>query len=448
MKRMSSFLVLLFTSLLLMVVALYNGFPLVESDTGAYIEKGILNLIPSDRSPFYGWFIRYTSMWASLWYTEFVQCLLLGFLLVRYISRIYGGRVPKRIELVLIIIIVSFTCVAWVSAYLMPDVFAAILLLAALLYLTGNAESKWTGGLYCIIIFAATIIHNSHFPILLVFSVPLIVWGIFKKHSFLLKRSLVLLALSVASCLLMCSINAGNGYGFTYSRGSHVFMMTKFAETGILTKYLNETCPTKDLKLCKYKDEIPDYSWDFLWSSTSPLYKTGGWDSSKKEFDIIIHDVLTTPRYLNIYAQSAATGTLRELTQVQAPYHTSLQGVWSSPWQRIGTFFDDELNEYTLAKHYTDGISANNNMLYLLFFILTSFPVLLLWPNLEEQTKLVYGSIILFLIANAFITSLGSTVIYRFQYRVFWILPATNAIVVLKYLMHRQGKSIIKNRRE
>ncbi len=418
-----------------MVVALYNGFPLVESDTGAYIEKGILNIIPADRSPFYGWFIRYTSMWASLWYTAFAQCLILAFLLLRYITLVYGERPGKRHAMIIAITIAAFTCVAWVSAYLMPDIFAAILLLSTLLYLTDNSGKVSFPILYCVIIFASIIIHNSHFPIVLIFSGAVMVWAIAKKHYLVMKRSIVLLVLSVMSWLLMCSINAGNGYDFTYSRGSHVFMVTKFAETGILSKYLNENCATKNLKLCNYKNDIPDYSWDFLWSETSPLYKVGGWDSSKKEFDLIIHDVLTTPRYLKMYVQKAAVGTLRELTQVQAPYHTSLQGVWSSPWQRIGTFFDDELNEYTLSKHYTNGLSATtNNYLFMLFFVFSSVVVLLQGHLLKKENRFIYGCILLFFVANAFITSLGSTVIYRFQYRIFWVLPATNAILMLKYL--------------
>ena len=91
--KMKTFIsLLLFTSLAVMVVALYNGFGLSESDTGAYIEKGILNIIPNDRSPFYGWFIRYTSMWSSLWYALFVQSLLLAYLLLKYINQIQNSK--------------------------------------------------------------------------------------------------------------------------------------------------------------------------------------------------------------------------------------------------------------------------------------------------------------------------------------------------------------------
>src|SRR5436190_7513240 len=252
--KTKSFLGLLFvTTLLLMVVALYNGFPLTESDTGAYIEKGILGIIPQDRSPFYGWFMRYTSLWTSLWFTVFVQCFILSYVLLKFIifldphpsqaSASTGGinsteqipnskfQIPNSFNyrLVTVIVIITVTCVAWVAGYLMPDIFAGILLLAILLYLFDEDGGKGALTFYAVLIFMAIIIHNSHFLITAIFSTALIIWALVKRYAVLLKRSIVLLSLSVLSWLLMCTVNAANGYDFTFSRGSHVFMVTKFA---------------------------------------------------------------------------------------------------------------------------------------------------------------------------------------------------------------------------
>ena len=443
---------LLITSFAMMVVALYNGFGLTESDTGAYIEKGILNVIPNDRSIFYCWFIRYTSMWCSLWFTMFAQCTLLAYVLLRYIFTIQNSKLNTpyediqantqdtnfRMTLFTVITITSFTCVAWVAGYLMPDVFAGILLLGTLLFLNDSSGKIMPLVTYSVIIFLSIIVHNSHFAVTALFSVTLIVWALVKKYTRLLKRGLVLLSLSALSWVLMCAINAGNGYGFVFSRGSHVFMVTKFAETGILKTYLEDNCGRKNLKLCNYIDQIPAYSWEFLWNEQSPLYKTGGWDSNKTEYDIIIHDVFTTPKYMRMFVQNAATGTLRQLSQIQAPAHTSIQGAWSSPWQRIGTYFGDELNEYCTAKQYTTGISGTDcNYIYYLFFILSSLWILYNSHILTRELYFFYGCILLFLFVNAFVTSTLSTVIYRFQNRVFWALPATNAIIMIRYYRSR-----------
>ena len=86
MRTKSKIMLLLITTFSMIVVALYNGYGLLEGDTGAYIETGIRNLVPNDRSPFYGWFMRYTSLWTSLWFTLLAQSALLSWLLLKYIN--------------------------------------------------------------------------------------------------------------------------------------------------------------------------------------------------------------------------------------------------------------------------------------------------------------------------------------------------------------------------
>ena len=136
-----------------------------------------------------------------------------------------------------------------------------------------------------------------------------------------------------------------------------------------------------------------------------------------------------------MFAQKAAISTVRQLTHVQAPDHASLQGYWSSPNQRIGKFFPDEQNEYMLSKQYSgDMSSGGSNYFYMLFFVVSSVVVLRKGRELSPQLLFVYGAILLFFLVNAFVTSVGSTVIYRFQYRIFWVLPAINAIVIAGFL--------------
>jgi hypothetical protein len=430
MTAKKSVLHVLLTALLLLVVALYNGFPLTESDTGAYIECGVRNLIPKDRSPFYGWFIRYTSLWSSLWYTVIAQCLLAGWLLHRLMRMLLGDS-EQRVYVALSVIMVAFTCVAWVCDYLMPDVFAATLLLGVMLYIYDKHATVTTRVAYILVIFLSVIVHNSHFLILLLFALAIGGWALVCRYRELVVKASVLVLLSGAGWVLMCSVNAANGYGFVYSRGTHVFMVTKFAETGILSCYLDENCEKKNLRICQYKNDIPDFSWDFLWGEQSALYKAGGWDSTKDDFDVIIHDVLTTPRYLRMFAQKAAISTARQLTHIQAPRKASVQGFWSSPNQRIGKFFPDEQNEAMLSRQYHGELSSGaSNLFYMLFFVATSMILLLQKKRLAPELGLLYGCVLLFFLVNAFVTSVGSTVIYRFQYRVFWVLPALNAIVI------------------
>src|SRR5436305_8305048 len=69
-------------------VALFNGYPLVYSDTGAYLFTGILHYIPNDRPIFYGMFMipLHLDGW-SLWPVVIAQCLILAYVL-RLILRV------------------------------------------------------------------------------------------------------------------------------------------------------------------------------------------------------------------------------------------------------------------------------------------------------------------------------------------------------------------------
>jgi hypothetical protein len=436
-----------------MVVALYNGFPLAEGDTGAYIQQAIYPHFASDRTPFYGLFIRVTSLWTSLWFPVAAQCLLLSYLVLKYIKHFQNGvgvslnYTGFSLTLLTVITIVSFTCVSWVTAYLMPDIFAGILLLAVLLYISDERGSLLSKGIYLVIIFFAIAMHNSHFLIIVLFSLILIIWSVIKNNRALAKRSATLLAVCVAVFTIMCSMNAAKKHGFVFSRGKDIFLMAKFCETGILARYLDENCDRKSYKICAFKNNLPTSLTDFLWAAESPLYKMGGWDSSKEEYSNIAHDILTTPRYAAMFAEKSVISTLKELTRVQAPGELSWQGKDTEPWKKVKQYFADELNEYSTSLQNTHTLNGGAcNLAYSLFFILSTIWILLFYPTImNKELSFIYGCILLFFIINACVTSTFSMVINRFQYRIFWILPATNAIIIIKYYTGKYQQSKVKS---
>ena len=52
----------LLSAFILIIPAFYNGFPLVYSDTGAYISSGMELIFPIDRPITYGLFMRLCSL--------------------------------------------------------------------------------------------------------------------------------------------------------------------------------------------------------------------------------------------------------------------------------------------------------------------------------------------------------------------------------------------------
>jgi hypothetical protein len=455
----STFLALLFvTAFLLMWVAFYNGFPLVEGDTGAYIQQAIYPHFAADRSPFYGLFIRVTSLWTSLWWPVFAQCLILSFLLLKFITLINSklptpvnlslptAPIPNSTLLVTILAILSLTCVAWVTAFLMPDVFAGILLLSLLLFIS-NEGGRISQLVYAGCIFLALLMHNSHFVITLLFSLLLLVYAIVKHNRLLVRKNIAVIALCASVWTIMCSMNAIKHYGFTFSRGKDIFMMARLAETGILKTYLDDNCAKKNLALCNYKAQVPATLTDFLWSGESPLYRLGGWDSNKAEYRLIIHDVFTTPKYQAMFAASSARSTLKELTQIQAPDRIPVEDKNAEPWKKVQQYFSDQMPQFITSLQNQNKITAHGwNIAYYLFFVLSLAAILYFYKKIFTRELLfIYVCIILFLIVNAFVTATFSTVIYRFQYRVAWVLPAANAIVLIRYFAAARQKNNVEN---
>jgi hypothetical protein len=68
-------------TLILSIVGLYNGYPLVYSDTGMYIASGLKEFVPVERPVGYGLFIKLFSFNYSLWFVTVFQNLITAYIL-------------------------------------------------------------------------------------------------------------------------------------------------------------------------------------------------------------------------------------------------------------------------------------------------------------------------------------------------------------------------------
>ena len=80
--------------LALLAIALWNGYPLVYSDTGTYIYSAADLFVPDDRPVGYGLWIRLTSGMKSLWFTVIIQNLLTAWVLWKVVESMALHR-PK-----------------------------------------------------------------------------------------------------------------------------------------------------------------------------------------------------------------------------------------------------------------------------------------------------------------------------------------------------------------
>lgn len=423
-------------ALLLMAVALYAGYPLWMGDTHAYISIGFGDAVAFDRSPFYGYFLRHSSLAETLWLSVLAQCLALSFVLLRY-YRLVSGRNDVRGKAAFLLCAVGFTYVSWVMSCVQSDAFTPVMLLALALYVFDAEAGRGMQAVYVLLAFAGVMMHNSHFLIVCIVGGLLLVYALAKRRRLLARKAAVVVSTGAAYYLLMCSMNAVNGYGFIFSRASNLFLVTKLAETGILDQYLRDNCDKKQLKLCRYKDEITAYPWEFMFDGNSPYAKLGGHDSCEAEFAAIGRDVLATPKYLKAYMLRSASFTLRQMAELQETYNIVPLAKDSWHTQGLRKYLPGDGKEIVRGKQTTGDLNnAPVNMVNGLFFLLSTLGVLVLGERvMSRRVRQIYVFLVVFYVVNAFVTATASTVCCRYSFRIFWVLPATNAALLVSYAL-------------
>ena len=417
-------------TLLVLLPALYNGFPMVYSDTGTYLRSAFTGFVPVDRPYWYGAFIRGAALGGTWpWAIVIVQAFLCSGLLWALWRRMGDGR-PATFLLSLAVLS-PFTGLGWYAGQLMPDILTAIGLLAALLLLfaPGRAGHQL---LLALLVLACSWAHLSNLMILpLVLALTALAalrWKVWPGM-----RRVVLLAavLVLAWPGLWWANRAVSGQGHL-SRFSHVFLMGRLIDNGMLPAWLDEHCPTDSYGLCAHRDSLPTSSRELLWSERSPLVWQGGADAVRDEYTTIFRATLTQPRYLWMHVQGSLASTWSALRT--ASIADELEGIYyrqdySPPYGQLAQHAPQHLPAYLAARQNTGSGTLHLAMLDHLYRVLYVLALLGAgWLALRgrlaplERVLLVFG--ITTVVGGAWVGATFSTVDVRFMARTAWMLPA------------------------
>ena len=108
--------------------ALWNGYPLVFSDTGTYLSQAIEHYLGWDRPVFYSLFLFPLHMTVTTWPAIAAQALLVTHTL-HLVRRALLPEVSAWWLLPGVGCLAIATALPWFASQLMPDVFTAILVL-------------------------------------------------------------------------------------------------------------------------------------------------------------------------------------------------------------------------------------------------------------------------------------------------------------------------------
>lgn len=256
-------------ALLLVWPAFLNGYPLVFSDTGAFLHQTAPPpsgpLVIWDKPHVYGPLLHVFHWRVSLWGPLLAQGLMLSWLLW-LVQRALRGAATPAVHLLACLGAAALTTAPFTAALLMPDVFAPAVLLALLLLgfareALSRAEA-WGLGLVAALGIAA---HLSHLPLAAAVAgiVLLLTWRIAPVLR-------VAAPVAAAVAILLATNLWGHGKPALSPHGA-TFLLARLQADGPAAAVIRERCPAAGWYLCAFADRLPMDSDQFLWDPESPM---------------------------------------------------------------------------------------------------------------------------------------------------------------------------------
>jgi hypothetical protein len=421
-KRINYYVSLLVCTALLMLPAMYNHYPLMDPDAGTYIASGFKPETPFDRPITYGLLLRLFSLnGLSLWMTIAAQAFVMSWLIGRVLNLFF---IPERLPVINVLVVLFLsqcTSLPWLVSMIHPDIFTSIACLCITLLLAGDKNK-----IYLYVLFWISIaVHMSH-PVL--FSGMLLVLFLSKRIYMqrlwfrdVRNKTIILAALSLSGLAVM---------GSALSKSKHVFFTGTLVEKGVLQVYLKEQCANKNYQLCAYKDQLPTTSDEFVWVSSSPLYKVGDWAGSKKEFSEIDKDVMTTPRYLWLYIKSSIAQFGRQALSFDIGTGTFSFKTGTNVNEQMRMYMPGELAQFNADFQNNTDLPARLKWVNIILrtIVSTSCAILIYflffrWKKLLPALRTVVFTLVTGVLINCADFAALSVVVGRYGAKMIWLLP-------------------------
>jgi len=280
---------------LLLIPAIWNRFPIIYYDTGAYLFEGLTGRFIPERSAVYALFLRFGGAATSLWIMVLLQAAMSAFLIVQC-ARAVVPRARCGVFVAIGLALGIATALPWYIGEIEPDCFAALLVLA--IYLLAFQQSALgiarTIGVALIGALSAAV-HPSHILLAGFLLVLLIAWRFASRFVWAdgrKPRLLVPFCVCATGFLLVLAAN----YNFTrqvfINRAGAPFVFARMLQDGIIMRLLDDTCPKSGYRLCAYKEDLPPTADGYLWTPYSPFFALGHFRGTATESERMVRDAI------------------------------------------------------------------------------------------------------------------------------------------------------------
>jgi hypothetical protein len=227
-------------------------------------DKSVL----SGRSVYYGALLYFGDRVGQFWSTVLLQAVLL-MLAMGLFFKAFGVAVWPQLAVAGIVMGVLTSASFYVS-FLMPDVFAAVTLLACASLIGARTLSRadyclWTG-----LLAFSLISHSSHVLISAALLALALLIDVLRR-SFANWRGIAV----IAGCLVIAGA-AESAFNIAVTRMVGApplrppFLTARLIENGPGYRYLRETCPANGFQVCEFLPRLPMLADEFLWSRNPP----------------------------------------------------------------------------------------------------------------------------------------------------------------------------------
>jgi hypothetical protein len=422
--------------MLLLAPAIWNGYPLLQWDTGGYLARWYEGYLVPSRSTVFGLYLHFGEN-SDFWLDLGIQALATLWIL-QLTLRVFGMARPSRLAAISLVLIAT-TALPWLASMLLTDIFAGLSVLS-LFVLVAHGDKISTPEKLLLFVFTAFAgaTHSATLAVLLgLCGAGWIARPWLRKRlpvAGLLQGSLTI----VAGAAMLLAANFALSGQLAWTPGGYGVAFGRMMQDGIVAQYLRDHCGAENFKLCPYRNELPPTADDFLWGHS--MFDTlGRFKGLDEEMGYIaLHSLAEYPAW---QAEAAIAATARQLTDVATGEGTT---VWiPHTYGIIEHYIPGQLAAMRAARqqHQELGFTIINrihvpvalgSMLLVVAIVAAG-----MWRRRLDDLTLLAATVSLALSGNAVVCGVISGPHDRYGARMVWIATLVALIAAFRYFADR-----------
>lgn len=422
---------------MLLAPAVWNGYPLLQSDTGGYLARWYEGYLVPSRSTVFGLYLHFGED-SYFWLNLAIQALATMWIL-QLTLRVFGLAGPLRL-LAAGVALTLTTALPWLASMLLTDIFAGLSVLSLfLLVLHGDKTSGLEKAeLFAFTAFAAAT-HSATLAVLLGLCCTGWIARPFLRKQMttagLMQGSLTI----VAGAAMLLAANFALSGRLAWTPGGYAIAFGRMLQDGIVARYLHDHCPDQHLKLCPYRDDLPETADDFLWSRETVFNKLGRFPGMSDEMGYIAVHALAEYPLWQTGAALMATG--EQMLKVATGENTD-RPTTPHTYGIIKHYLPQQLKAMNAARQQTGFITFGPiNLIHVPVALISMVLVFAMfataiWRRRLDEFTLLTATVSLALLGNAFVCGVISGPHDRYGARLAWIATFVILIAGIRRFTH------------